>query len=181
MIETAADEQPWRDVVGRLVCLRGVSTLTAFGLAVEIGDWQRFSGQTIGAYLGLTPSEDSTGQRRVLGSITKAGTAHARRLLVEAAWQQRPEYRPSQALIARRASHRSRSASAPTSPTAGSAATVAHSTRATSAPPSRPPRSRASSPATAGRSPRSAPDRSATRTGRARRAARGPLPMFPCR
>ena len=104
MIETAADEEPWRGIVGRLVCLRGVSTLTAFGLAVEIGDWTRFNGQTIGSYLGLTPSEDSTGQRRVLGSITKAGNAHARRLLVEAAWQQRPEYRPSQALIARRVS-----------------------------------------------------------------------------
>ena len=102
MIETAAEEEPWRGIVGRLVCLRGVSTLTAFGLAVEIGDWQRFTGNTIGSYLGLTPSEDSTGPRRVLGSITKAGNVHARRLLVEAAWHQRPEYRPSQALLARR-------------------------------------------------------------------------------
>jgi Transposase IS116/IS110/IS902 family len=50
-------------VVGRLSCLRGVSTLSAFGLAAEIGDWQRFDGRSIGAYLGLVPSESSTGER----------------------------------------------------------------------------------------------------------------------
>ena len=42
-------------VVRSLECLRGISTLTAFGLAVEIGDWNRFTGSTIGAYLGLVP------------------------------------------------------------------------------------------------------------------------------
>ncbi len=41
----------------RLACLRGISTLTAFALAVDIGDWNRFSGASIGAYLGLVPSE----------------------------------------------------------------------------------------------------------------------------
>ena len=103
MIEVTAAEAPWRTLVGRLVCLRGVSVLTAFGLTVEIGDWQRFSGKTIGSYLGLTPDEDSTGERRSMGAITKAGNVHARRLLVEAAWQQRPRYRPSRQLDARRA------------------------------------------------------------------------------
>ena len=73
--------------------MRGVSTLTAFGLAVEIGDWQRFTGATIGAYLGLTPSESSSGERRRQGAITKTGNAHARRLLVEAAWHQRDRTR----------------------------------------------------------------------------------------
>src|SRR5436305_3212947 len=80
------------DVVRRLGCLRGVSTLTAFGLAVEVGDWHRFTGATIGAYLGLVPTESSSGQQRSQGSITKAGNAHARRLLVEAAWHHRRDY-----------------------------------------------------------------------------------------
>jgi transposase len=63
--------------------------LTAFGLATEVGDWQRFSGATIGAYLGLVPSEASSGAQRVQGSITKTGNTHARRLQVEAAWHHR--------------------------------------------------------------------------------------------
>jgi len=90
-VETMAAEPQWSPVVGRLACVRGVATLTAFGLAVEIGDWERFTGATIGAYLGLVPSESSSGSRRSQGAITKAGNTHARRLLVEAAWQhQRP-------------------------------------------------------------------------------------------
>jgi transposase len=60
---------------------------------VEIGDWHRFSGATIGAYLGPTPSEHSSGACRVQGSITKTGNTHARRLLVEAAWHHRRTYR----------------------------------------------------------------------------------------
>lgn len=80
-------------VVIRLGCLRGVSTLTAFGLAVEIGDWHRLSGRSIGAYLGLVPTESSSGGSRSQGSITKTGNAHARRLLIEAAWHHRKPYR----------------------------------------------------------------------------------------
>ncbi|MHB8299445.1 MAG: transposase [Dermatophilaceae bacterium] len=48
-----------------LSCLRGVSRLTPFALAVEVGDWDRFTGSTIGAYLGLEPSEYSSGVSRV--------------------------------------------------------------------------------------------------------------------
>src|SRR5665213_2368288 len=55
-ITTMAADSPFTPVVHRLGCLRGVSTLTAFGLAVEIGDWQRLSGRSIGAYLGLVPT-----------------------------------------------------------------------------------------------------------------------------
>ena len=51
----------------RLGCLRGVSTLTAFGLAVEIGDWHRLTRRSIGAYLGLVPCEYSSGTARVQG------------------------------------------------------------------------------------------------------------------
>ncbi|TNB67233.1 IS110 family transposase [Arthrobacter sp. BB-1] len=79
-------------VVRALQCLRGISTLTAFGLAVEIGDWDRFTGSTIGAYLGLVPTEHSSGASRSQGSITKTGNSHARRLLVEAAWHHRRPY-----------------------------------------------------------------------------------------
>lgn len=90
--EMTADGE-YTAVVHRLGCLRGVSTLTAFGLAVEVGDWHRFTGATIGAYLGLVPTESSSGRQRSQGSITKAGNTHARRLLVEAAWHHRRSYR----------------------------------------------------------------------------------------
>jgi transposase len=73
--------------------LRGVSTLTSFGLAVEIGDWTRLSGRSIGAYLGSVPTESSSGGSRSQGSITKTGNGHARRLLIEAAWHHRQPYR----------------------------------------------------------------------------------------
>jgi len=97
-----AAEPPFADVVGRLVCLRGVSTLTACALTVELGDWRRFQPQSLGPFLGLTPSEDSTGERRRLGAITKTGNTHARRLLVEAAWHQRRPLRASATLERRR-------------------------------------------------------------------------------
>ena len=101
-IAEEAAREPWAAVVGRLACLRGVSTLTAFGLATEIGDWQRFDGCSIGAYLGLVPSESSSGERRRQGAITRAGNGHARRLLVEAAWHHRRRPGPSRELLRRR-------------------------------------------------------------------------------
>jgi len=101
-IAELASEPPFAEVVARLVCLRGVSTLTALALTVELGDWSRFRPQSLGPFLGLTPSEDSTGERRRLGAITKTGNSHARRLLVEAAWHQRRPLRASVALERRR-------------------------------------------------------------------------------
>ncbi|WP_231263133.1 IS110 family transposase [Nocardioides alpinus] len=89
--EMAADSE-FTDMVHRLGCLRGVSTLTGFALAVEIGDWHRFTGNTIGSFVGLVPSEHSSGSSRVQGPITKAGNTHVRRLLVEAAWHHRARY-----------------------------------------------------------------------------------------
>jgi transposase len=101
-ITEMAGDGEYTALVRRLGCLRGVSTLTAFGLAVEVGDWHRFTGATIGAYLGLVPTESSSGQQRSQGSITKAGNTHARRLLVEAAWHHRRDCRnPGAALRAR--------------------------------------------------------------------------------
>lgn len=94
-IAAMAAESQSTPVVRRLACLRGVSTLTAFALAVEIGDWTRFTGSSIGAYLGMTPTEHSSGDSRAQGGITKAGNTHARRLLVEAAWHHKPAYSPT--------------------------------------------------------------------------------------
>ena len=67
-----AANSSYTPVVRRLSCLRGISTLTGFALAVEIGDWQRFTGGTIGAFVGLVPTESSSGQSRSQGSITKS-------------------------------------------------------------------------------------------------------------
>jgi transposase len=104
-IEAMAARPQWAPIVSRLGAIRGVATLTGLGLAVEIGDWDRFTGASIGAYLGLVPSESSSGAGRNQGSITKTGNTHARRLLVEAAWQHaRPLPRtPGKAVTLRRA------------------------------------------------------------------------------
>ncbi|MDQ3938320.1 MAG: IS110 family transposase [Chloroflexota bacterium] len=92
----------WAREVGRLRCLRGVDTLTAIGLCVEIGDFDRFAkaGQLM-SYLGLVPSEHSSGESRRLGSITRSGSRHARRLLVEAAWHYRNQPRVGREIEAR--------------------------------------------------------------------------------
>jgi transposase len=97
-IEQMAANSEFTALVRRLGCLRGVSTLTGFALAVEIGDWHRFTGNTIGAFVGLVPSEYSSGQSRVQGSITKTGNTHVRRLLIEAAWHHRARYRPGKTM-----------------------------------------------------------------------------------
>jgi transposase len=92
---------PWATTVARLRCLRGIETLTAVGLVAEIGDFTAFAHpRQLASYLGLVPSEHSSGMRRSQGSITKAGSSHARRLLVEAAWHYRR--RPSLSLALRR-------------------------------------------------------------------------------
>jgi transposase len=97
-IAAMAADSEFTPIVRRLGCLRGISTLTGFALAVEIGDWGRFTGNTIGSFVGLVPSEHSSGSTRVQGPITKAGNTHARRLLVEAAWHHRTRYRPGKSL-----------------------------------------------------------------------------------
>jgi transposase len=73
IVEVAASPR-FADPVNRLGCLRGISALTGLALTVEIGDWSRFTGSSIGAYVGLVPSEHSSGGSRVQGAITKAGT-----------------------------------------------------------------------------------------------------------
>lgn len=91
-IAAMAADSEFTALTRRLCCLRGISTLTGFALAVELGDWHRFTGSSIGTYLGLVPSEHSSGGSRRLGAITKTGNPHARRLLIEAAWHHKPRY-----------------------------------------------------------------------------------------
>ncbi len=100
-IAVMAADIEFTPVVRRLGCLRGVSTLTGFALAVEVGDWHRFTGKTIGSFVGLVPSEYSSGASRTQGPITKTGNTHMRRLLVEAAWHHRARYVAGKALRGR--------------------------------------------------------------------------------
>lgn len=84
--EAAATER-WRPAVEALSCIKGVDVATAFCLAAEAGVFSRF--RSAGAYaswLGLTPSERSSGETEARGGITKAGNSASRRALVEAAW-----------------------------------------------------------------------------------------------
>jgi transposase len=76
----------WRPVIEALQALRGVQAIHAVRIVAELGDFQRFdSPRRLMGYLGLIPSEDSSGPRRRQGSITKAGNSSARRAMIEAA------------------------------------------------------------------------------------------------
>lgn len=93
-IEAIAFSPAYRPFVDRLRCFRGINTLAAMTLATEIGDWRRFERpQQLMAYLGLVPSEHSSGGREHKGSITKAGNSRCRHVLVQAAWKYR--HRPA--------------------------------------------------------------------------------------
>lgn len=99
-LEVLAEQEPWKGPVGRLRCLRGVKTLTALTLCTEIGDARRFpTARNLMAYLGLNVSEYSSGSSERRGGITKAGNAHCRSVLVEAAWnyRHRPRVGPAHA------------------------------------------------------------------------------------
>jgi transposase len=89
-IERQAQEPAYRAGVGALRCYRGIDTHTALGLVTELHGVERF-GRASGlmAFVGLVPSEASSGDRQRRGAITKAGNGHARRLLIEAAWHAR--------------------------------------------------------------------------------------------
>jgi transposase len=77
----------WWPTVARLRCFRGIDTLTALILQLEIGEWTRFTRPAqLASWLGLVPSLNQSGESRVQGSITKTGSSIARRLLVESAW-----------------------------------------------------------------------------------------------
>lgn len=83
-------QEPYRTPVKYRRCLRGIATLSALTLVVEAQDFKRFEGaRAFMSYTGAVGRERSSGQRIRRGSITKAGNAHIRRILVEAAWAYR--------------------------------------------------------------------------------------------
>jgi transposase len=87
-ISVLATDEQWWPTVARLRAFRGVDTLTAFAIHLELGaDWTRFEkAHRVGSWLGLTPSRQQSGESDRQGSITKTGSTLARRLLVESAW-----------------------------------------------------------------------------------------------
>jgi transposase len=97
-IEALALTPRYKPVVDRICCFRGFKTQAAMVIATELGDLRRFeSPRQLMAYLGLVPSEHSSGDRRRLGAITKAGNTRVRHVLVQAAWhyRKRPAVGPS--------------------------------------------------------------------------------------
>jgi transposase len=103
-IEKAAFSEGLRERVSVLRCLRGIDTGSAMVILTEIGDFRRFAtpGQLM-SYLGLVPSEDSSGNIERRGRITKTGNSRCRRVLVEAAWKYAHKPALGKALKARQA------------------------------------------------------------------------------
>jgi len=98
-----AGSQEYKEIVGLLCCFHGIDTLTAITIITEIFEFGRFeSPRHLMSYLGLTPSEDSSGEKQRKGAITKAGNKRIRRLLNETSWHYRHRYVPSAALKKRR-------------------------------------------------------------------------------
>jgi transposase len=92
-LEQAIPDSRHATTIAALRCFRGIDTLSAAGLCAEVGDWHRFRPKQLSGFLGIVPSEHTSDQKRRQGSITKAGSTHARRLLVEAAHHYR--HRPT--------------------------------------------------------------------------------------
>ena len=89
-LEHYGNQDPYREPVGWLRCFKGIDTVTAVALVAELHDFRRFrSARELMSYVGLVPSEHSSGGRERRGAITKTGNRHVRRLLVEAAWHHR--------------------------------------------------------------------------------------------
>jgi len=102
-LEKLAQSEAYREVVGILRCFYGIETLTAISIIAEVFDFGRFaSARAFMSYLGLTPSESSSGEKEHKGPITKTGNKRARRLLTEAAWHHRHAYTVSKAFSKRR-------------------------------------------------------------------------------
>lgn len=97
-----AQEGEWWPTVARLRCFRGIETLSALALTLEVGDFARFARSAqLAAWLGLVPSLHQSGESLTRGAITKTGSGYARRLLVEAAWHYRRQPRIGATLAAR--------------------------------------------------------------------------------
>jgi transposase len=109
-LQSAARASVFWPVIEALMALRGVNLLTAAIVVAEIGDLKRFaSAPQLMAYLGVVPSEHSSGPKQARGGITKTGNGHVRRVLVEAAWTYRHPARKT-AVLQRRAERTSEAA-----------------------------------------------------------------------
>lgn len=87
LVEAESQKPRWKPRVDALRCLKGVDTTTAADLVFEAGEFSRFkNARSFAAWIGLTPSEHSSGEKVVRGGITKAGNKHLRRVLVESSW-----------------------------------------------------------------------------------------------
>ena len=101
LIAEQAHDRRWAALVGRLRRMRGIDTLTAVGPIAEIGDFTAFAHpRQPASFVGLVATGSASGEKRKHGSITKAGSGHARRLPIEAAWHYRR--RPAVSLTLRR-------------------------------------------------------------------------------
>ena len=102
-IEQIAADEAYKEPVDKLKCFKGIATLIALSFVVEIGDFRRFmKADEFMAFLGLIPSEESSGEKRKQGGITKAGNIHLRKLLIEASWHYRRYKVVSKRLAVRR-------------------------------------------------------------------------------
>jgi len=102
-IDEIALSEPYAAKVKKLRCFKGIDFLTALTLVSEVGDFRRFkSAESFMAFLGLVPSEYSSGGKRRQGGITKAGNTHVRRFLIESSWHYRYSLSPSKRLMERR-------------------------------------------------------------------------------
>ena len=102
-VELLAESKEYKEVVSLLCCFHGISTLTAITIITEIFEFGRFeSPRHLMSYLGLTPSENSSGGKQRKGAITKTGNKRIRRLLNETSWHYRHMYAPSKVLKKRR-------------------------------------------------------------------------------
>jgi transposase len=100
-IERVSQSAPYAEAVGALRCFRGIDTISAMAIVAELHDFMRFeSARGLMAFLGLVPSEHSSGEKHTRGEITRAGNRHVRRLLIEAAWHYR--HRPNVASLRQR-------------------------------------------------------------------------------
>ena len=98
-IESEGTESVFSTLIEGFMALRGINRLTATTVVAEIGDLRRFANAPqLMKYLGVVPSEHSSGETKSRGGITKTGNGHVRRVLVEAAWTYRHPARKTAAL-----------------------------------------------------------------------------------
>jgi transposase len=102
-IAETSEKPEYKETVQKLRTFKGIDYLTALSLVVEIGDFRRFpTAQSFMSYLGLVPSEFSSGSKRKQGGITKTGNSHIRKLLTESSWHYAKPAKVGKALARRR-------------------------------------------------------------------------------